>query len=195
METTRKVINVIFMILVGGGLIFLLVLLIGGAFPINLGMGDQAVKFDIARIGWDPDDPGDFFTIVHEDNMKKKGWGALQFDYKYKDEGKYPGIHSTSYPMEAILRLSVWMKAKKPCIWQFRIKRKTDSKIFKVTFKVGKTWKKYTATISDFKEQTKHKGKFDKLDFRKWINLVDVTRGKKRGERNTVWIDDLIITR
>lgn len=194
METTRKVVNVLFMIIVGGGLIFLLVLLIGGAFPINMGMGDQAVKFDVARIGWDPDDAADFFTIVHEDNLKKKGWGALQFDYKYK-EGKYPGLHSTAYPMEGILSISVWMKAKNPCLWQIKIKRKSDGKVFKVTFKVDKTWKKHTFTASDFKEQTKHEGKFDRLDFAKWLNLVDVGENKRTGERNTVWIDDLVITR
>jgi len=194
METTRRVISTIFFILVICGLIFLMVLLVGGAFPISLGMGDQTVKFDLARIGWDPLNPADTFTIVHEDKFKKKGWGSLQFDYTYK-EGKRPGIHSESYPIEGFYNISLYMKAKKPCVWQMRLKRKTDKKIFIFSFKVGKEWKKYTVSVYELKKTTKYKGKFDRLDFRKWIEFVDITPRKKTGERNTVWFDDIRIAR
>lgn len=193
MEATRRILNILFWVVFIAGLIFLAILLIGGAFPIQLGIGNQKVKFDLSRIGWDLNDPTNgTFTITHEPKEKKAGWGALRYDYSYKDGGKYPGFYSTSYNTEGILNVSFWMKSEKPSRWQVVLKRKSDQKIFTKTFHVGKSWKKYTANIYVMRDEVRHKGKFSIIDFQKWIQFRDIS-SYGRGTKNTIWIDDILI--
>jgi len=169
----------------------LLILLIGGAFPINWGTSEQIVKFDVARIGWETNDPSNgTFTIVHDQQNIKKGWGALRYDYKYKEKLR-PGFHSKAYAIEGLINLNFWMKARKPCIWRVQIQRKSDNKIFYRTFRIGTKWKEYNANIYEMRDEARYKGKFSKNDLKKWVNFVDITN-QSSGE-NTIWIDNIVI--
>lgn len=194
METFRKIINGIFWIIFIGGVIFLAIMLAGGAFPIDMG-GSHTVKFDIARIGWEINDPANgAFTIVREQPHVKVGWGALQYDYKYV-EGKRPGFHSTSYPVDGFLNISFWMKAKHPCMWQMQLKRRSDSKIFTHTYNVGTEWKKYTVNVYGIIKEVNHQGKYDRHDYQAWINFIDMSPTPTKRPNNTVWIDHIFIER
>jgi len=191
METVRKIINVLFWIVFIGGLAFLLILLIGGAFPINWGTSGQTVKFDVARIGWETNDPSNgTFTIVHDQQNIKEGWGALQYDYKYKEKPR-PGFHSKAYTIEGLINLNFWMKARKPCIWRVQIQRKSDNKIFYRTFRIGTKWKEYNANIYEMRDEARYKGRFSKNDLKKWVNFVDITN--QSSGANTIWIDNIVI--
>ncbi|MCE1245011.1 MAG: hypothetical protein LWY06_00035 [Firmicutes bacterium] len=192
MEATRKIIGILFWIVVVIGGIGLTIALVGGAFPINWGTGEQTVKFDLTYNGWESSDPmNGIMTIVHDE--KKEGWGAMQFDYKYGD-GKEPGFRSTVYDIEGAIITKFWMKAKKPCKWQLQYKRKSDGLVLKRTFNVGTNWKQYTVNTYDMKNEIRYTGKFSANELAKWINFVDIS-SRKEGESNTVWIDHVVITK
>jgi hypothetical protein len=194
MEATRKIVGIIFWIVLIVGGLGIVIALVGGAFPINWGTGEQTIKFDLTNTGWENVDPGNgVMAIVHEGTNKKEGWGSMQFDYKYMN-GKEPGFKTTTYDVEGLIYMNLWMKAKKPCKWQVQFKRKSDSMVFKKTFNVGTQWKQYTINPFDMRDEVGYKGKFSRNDFQKLMTFVDIST-KKQGETNTVWIDHIVITK
>lgn len=193
MEATRKIIGILFTIIIVVGGIGLTIALIGGAFPINWGTGEQTVKFDLTYTGWESIDPTNgLITVVH-DNNKKVGWGAMQFDYKYMTD-KEPGFKTTTYDVEGCIYMTFWMKAKKPCKWQVKFKRKSDNMVFRRTFSIGTNWKQYTVNPYDMRDEVRYTGKFSRNDFQKWMSFSDISTGKS-GESNTVWVDHIVITK
>jgi len=51
MEMTRRFLNVIFLIAVTIGLIWALIMLVGGGFPVSLSTVNADVRFDRSRMG------------------------------------------------------------------------------------------------------------------------------------------------
>ena len=191
METVRKIINAIFWIVFIGGLLVLIVLLVGGAFPISINPSEQKIKFDITYWGWEPLDPKhSTMLIVHEKENVKEGFGALQFSYK--KGRKRPGIKTEKIPVEGLTRMKFYMKAQKPGYWQVQIMRKSDKRIFHKTFKVGKKWRHYNFGVMDFVHEAGYKGKFSQTDLRAWIRFIPVNPIYKE---NTVWIDNIHLIR
>lgn len=199
METVRKVLNTTFLIVVFVGLITLTILLIGGAFPININPSGQNVKFDITHWGWEVMDPSNgeikiTFEKQKPNNNVKQGWGALEYTYKVeKGSDINPGIVSESYSMEGLTGVNFWIKAKKPGKWRFQIQRKSDNRAFYRTFSVGKEWKNIAFGVYDLKLENKYKGKFTTTDFKPLIKIMAVP--PYRYDNNTVWIDNIEIRR
>lgn len=193
METFRKILNTLFWIVFISGTLVLLVLLIGGAFPISFNPSAQKIKFDIAYFGWEMTDPQNGeLKIVHKKGLYKEGFGALQYDYRFR-KSRHPGIKSTAIPVEGLTRFKLYMKAKKPGIWQVQIKRKSDNKVFHKNLRVGTKWKHYDFGYTAFLKDTGYSGKFSQVDLRPWIRIVqaDIPRYKE----NTVWIDGIELIR
>lgn len=192
MEKFRAFFDTLFWIVAVIMVLVLIILLLGGAIPINVNPGAQTVKFDLAHIGWEPNDPSTgILEIVHGKNEVKEGWGAMRYTYKVK-RGKLPGFHCTNFQVEAIGIVTFEMKAKKPGVWQFQIKRKSDGKIFYRTFRVGTEWRKFRFGAYEIKQETGWVGKFDTNDFQMWLSIVDIN---PRYESNVIWIDEFHMER
>jgi hypothetical protein len=192
MEKFRAFMDKVFWVVSILLVIAIVVLLFGGAIPININPSSQLIKFDLAHIGWEPNDPlTGTLEIVHDKKEVKEGWGAMRYSYKVR-KGQLPGFHCTNFQVESILFLKFYVKAKKPGVWQIQLKRKTDGKIFHKTFRVGTEWFKYDVGAQEFKNETGYIGKFDTNDFQQWINIVDVN---PRYDNNILWIDEFRMER
>lgn len=192
MEKFRSCLDKIFWVVAITGVIALIIALIGGAIPINMNPSNQVVKFDLAFIGWVPNDPANgTLSITHEKEDIESGWGSLQFDYKVVS-GHRPAFHCDNMVIESINTLTFYMKSKKPSVWAVQIRRKSDDKILSKMFRVDTKWTKIFITIDDLKARSGIKGKFNLNDFKKWIQFVDVN---PRYDENTVWLDHFSIVR
>lgn len=194
MESTRKVLNFIFIVAVIIGSIWALVMFIGGGFPVSLSTVEARAKFDVSKMGWELLQPDNgVITITHEKPDIKEGWGALQFDYQFNSK-KPPGITSTCYGFEGLRVLKFWAKAKYPCLIGVRLKDKHDQYNFQINFSVGTKWKLISCGSVDFKLAANMKERMEATRFGGYIDIRDVTP-KPQHKENTLWIDDIWILR
>lgn len=193
METFRKILNGFFWFVFSAGLIALIILLIGGAFSFNLNVAKESVPFDIANFTWKPLNASNSeLEIVFEEDEKHDGWGAMKYTYIPEDD-RESGFYSETYSVSGFLIISFWVKSEKKALWQMRLQRKSDEKVFKYNFRTGPEWKQYQITHGDLRKHTGYKGKYSNNDFKQWMKFVDIS--KVQDEKNTLWIDTLIIQR
>jgi hypothetical protein len=194
METTRRVLNLIFYIALTIGLIWFFVMLLGGGFPMNMSNNEATVRFDVARMGWDLLDPANgVMTINHEKGVPKEGWGCLQLDYK-PSMRKTPGVFSTCYGFESFLSMNIWMKAKHECIIGLTLKDKMQQFDFTMPFRVTNKWARYDCNPTEFQNRVGFKGRMDYNRFAGYLAIRDITP-RPNFSTNTLWVDTIKILR
>lgn len=194
METTRKILNTIFLIAVAIGLIWLLIMLLGGGFPVSLSTIEARIRFDVSKMGWKSNQPDNgLLTITHEKDKIKEGWGALQFDYKYNRE-KPPGVYTTNYGMEGLRNLKVWLKSKNPSIIGIRLKDKHKQYDFTYPVRVENKWRQISISHTDYKAAVGMKERLETTRFDGYLEFRDMTPHPSSKD-NTLWIDTIEIYR
>jgi len=192
MEWTRRILNFIFWVAVTIGLIWVLIMSIGGGFPVSLSTSEATIKWDISYMGWELLNPTNG-TLSIDFNEKKEGWGCLKFDYK-PDRKRPPGVFCKHFGLEALLQLKFWAKAKNKCKVGVRLQDKKGELEFLVPVEVGTKWTHYTLKPDDFKNFAGYTGRMDSNRFGGYIEFRDITKNPSYKE-NTLWLDTLYIQR
>jgi|GEM_PF-1754130 len=192
MELTRRILNTIFWIAVTIGGIWLLVMSLGGGFPMSLSTSEATIKWDISYMGWELLDPTNGKLKIDFDN-KKEGWACLKLDYR-PDRKRPPGIYCTHFGFEALLQMKFWLKARNKCLIGVRLKDKKGELEFLVPVEVGTKWVHYTLKPDDYKQRSGYSGRLDTNRFSGYIEFRDMTRNPSFKE-NTLWLDTLYIHR
>jgi hypothetical protein len=196
LETFRKYLDLLFKIVLlivvtVAGVMFAL-----GAFPININPSGQRAKFDIAYYGWEPIKGVDGqLEITHEEGERMVGVGALKYKY-ITNQKVFPGFKSEAYPIEGLTFFDFWMKSERPSTWRVQIKRKETGQVFYKTFNVGTEWKQYNILYNDIMYESnpgRKYGNIKSVDFDQWLTFLDISH--KKYPNNTIWIDDLLISR
>lgn len=190
MEKFRAILDKLFWIFAITGTIAFVIILMGGAIPVNVNPNEQKVKFDLAHIGWTPIDPKNGKLEIDKQE-KNVGWGSMKFTYAV-DRGHRPGFRCDNVVMESMSFVSFDMKAEKPTVFAMQIKRKSNGQVLHKAFMVGKKWKNYKITFDEIRHSMRIKDKIPPNDFQKWLTFVDIN---PRYDKNTVWFDNFTIIR
>lgn len=194
METSRRILNIIFWIAVSIGLVWAFIMILGGGFPVALNTIEAQIRFDVSKWGWASKqlDNG-LMTIDHEKADVKEGWGCLQFDYKFNSK-KPPAVYSDKYGFEGLRRISFWLRSKNPCIIGVRLDDKKNQYNFMVPIAVDSKWRKTMLAPADFKHAVGMKERLETTRFGGYIEFRDITPSPRTKE-NTLWVDTIVINR
>ncbi len=192
MEWTRRILNIIFWIAVSIGLVWLIVMSLGGGFPMSLNTSEATVKWDISYMGWELLNPTNGKLSI-DFKEKKEGWGCLKFDYK-PNRKRPPGIFCTHFGLESLLQLKFWLKAKNKCVIGVKLQDKKGELLFRVPVDVGTKWTHFTVKSDDFRIRAGYEGRLDTNRFGGYLEFHDMTKNPTFTE-NTLWLDTLYIQR